>query len=270
MTERVLKNLPVWRLNGNELTFIEDCLSDETPISLVYNGISHVVLMATASNLAELALGFSLTEGILEDAKQLYDIELVAGALGIEVRMEIASKAFGQLKNKRRQLSGRTGCGLCGIQSLEAVTPVISPILQRNIIPHHHISAALPHFSLQQVLRAKTGSVHAAAWVNKQGVIEHLFEDVGRHNALDKLIGFGAKAAWNWAEGFVLISSRASYEMIVKSAVIGIGCIVALSAPTAFAVQLAKTANLTLIGFAKTHQYVIYTHPEYINNKDIK
>lgn len=269
MTELVLKNLPVWHLNGNTLISTQDYLSDETPISLVYNGISHVVLMATASDLAELALGFSLTEGILDDASQLYDVELISGALGIEVKMEVASKAFNHLKNKRRHLNGRTGCGLCGVESLEAVKPIIHPIEQRQSISHHHISKVLSLFSEQQIVRAKTGSVHAAAWVNKQGDIVKLFEDVGRHNALDKLIGFGSRAKWNWNEGFVLISSRASYEMVVKSAVIGIGCIVAISAPTAFAVELALDANMTLVGYAKTHQQVIYTHPEYIDIKDI-
>lgn len=268
MTETVLKNIPVWRLNGDKVKETEDCLINETPVSLVYNGISHVVLMATAQDLAELALGFSLTEGILSDASQLYDVEVTEACNGILVQMEIASEQFMALKGRRRNMTGRTGCGLCGIENLDAVKPVITPIQQRHPIPLSHIHQALSVFADKQPLRAETGSVHGVAWVNAQGDIVKLFEDAGRHNALDKLIGFGAKSGWDWSQGFVLVSSRASYEMVVKSAVMGIGCIVAVSAPTALAVELAKEANMTVVGFAKPERQVVYAGYEYITVKN--
>lgn len=261
MSETPLKTLPVSRIRDGVLRQAEDCLINETPVSLVYNGISHVVLMATPQDLAELALGFSLTEGILEKASQLYDVEITEECAGIVVNMEIASQQFQQLKGRRRNMSGRTGCGLCGIESLEAVKPAITPVADRKPVHVEHISAALTAFDAQQPLRSETGSVHGAAWVDDTGTIVRLFEDAGRHNALDKLIGFGERAGWDWTNGFVLVSSRASYEMVVKSAVMGIGCLVAVSAPTALAVQLAKEANMTLVGFAKPHQQVVYTDP---------
>jgi FdhD protein len=264
MSETPLKTLPVWRVKNGIVSEAEDCLINETPVSLVYNGISHVVLMATAQDLAELALGFSLTEGILDDASQLYDIEVTEECAGIVVNMEIATQQFQQLKGRRRNMTGRTGCGLCGIESLDAVKPAITPVVNRPLIDIAHVGQALDAFSSLQPLRQETGSVHGAAWVDLQGNIVKLFEDAGRHNALDKLIGYGERAGWNWADGFLLVSSRASYEMVVKSAVMGIGCLVAVSAPTAFAVQLANEANMTLIGFAKPHQQVIYTDPKYI------
>lgn len=268
MSETPLKTLPVHHLKEGQLSALEDRLINEVPVSLIYNGISHVVLMATPQDLPELALGFSLTEGILSAASQLYDVEVEETSAGMLVNMEIASEAFLQLKGRRRNLSGRTGCGLCGIESLDAVKPLITPVARQYLIPAAHIAASLKAFSSQQPLRNETGSVHGAAWVNSEGNIEALFEDVGRHNALDKLLGFGARAGWDWSEGFVLVSSRASYEMVVKSAVMGVGCLLAVSAPTALAVQLAQEANMTLIGFAKPHQQVVYTGHEYLKLAD--
>lgn len=268
MTATPLKTSTVWRLKQGRIDETDDCLSNEVPVALVYNGISHVVLMATPQDLPELALGFSLTEGILSSASQLYDVEVLQTPAGMLVNMDIASAAFLQLKGRRRNLSGRTGCGLCGIESLDVVKPVITPVKVRPKVSAAHISDALDAFASLQPLRAQTGSVHGVAWVNGSGQIQALFEDVGRHNALDKLLGFGARAGWNWSEGFVLVSSRASYEMVVKSAVLGVGCLVAVSAPTALAVQLAQEANMTLIGFARPGQQVIYTGHEYITLAD--
>lgn len=268
MTENVVKEMAVWRVNGDQVKTTTDSLINETPISLVYNGISHVVLMATAQDLSELALGFSLTEGILTHPGQLYDVEVEEACNGILVQMEIASEQFQALKGRRRNMTGRTGCGLCGIENLDAVKPDIKRIDTRYPIPLAHINQALSVFADHQPLRENTGSVHGVAWVNNNGEIVALFEDAGRHNALDKLIGYGAKAGWDWSSGFVLVSSRASYEMVVKSAVMGIGCLVAVSAPTALAVSLAQEANMTLIGFAKPERQVIYAGHEYITVKN--
>lgn len=240
----------------------DDCVSTEMPVALVYNGISHVVLMATPQDLPELALGFSLTEGIIDSASQIYDIELSEDPNGLVVNIDLATAAFQSLKGRRRNMSGRTGCGLCGLDSLAAVKPAMAPVTRGAAVDLSAIRSALAHFDDGQVLRAQTGSVHGVAWADSQGQIHTTFEDVGRHNALDKLIGWGMKNQTDWRQGFVLVSSRASFEMVVKSAVAGIGCVVAVSAPTTYAIDLADEANMTLVGFARAQRQVIYTHPE--------
>lgn len=240
-----------------------DTLAEETPVALVYNGVSHVVLMATPQNLPELALGFSLSERILTQTSQLYDLTIEESCHGISVHMEIASERFVALKERRRNLSGRTGCGLCGIDSLTAVLPEIEVIERKQKIHAQHIQTALEQLREHQPLREQTGSLHGAAWV-VEGKIQVAFEDIGRHNALDKLLGFLAKHQMNQHNGFVLVSSRASYEMVAKVAVLGVGVLVAVSAATALAVRMAEQAQLTLIGFTKPQQFTAYTHEQFI------
>lgn len=255
--------LPITRYDSGSLNPQSDTLAEEAPIALVYNGISHVVMMVTPQNLFELALGFSLSEGILQRANQLYDCEVVETEQGIEVRMEIASERFLALKERRRSINGRTGCGLCGVDSLAAVSPCIHPITERQNIAINDIAQALADFAAYQPLRERTGSLHAAAWVEK-GKIQAAFEDIGRHNALDKLLGYLAHEPINRTQGWVMVSSRASYEMVAKTAALGIGCLVAVSAATALAVRLAERANITLIGFAKVQKMTVYTHDIYL------
>ena len=256
----------VHRLNNVCLKETEDKIAEEAPVALVYNGISHVVLMATPQDLAELALGFSLSEGILEKAGECYDIEVQTVDGGVEVHLEIASARFAALKERRRNISGRTGCGLCGIDSLAAAMPDIAPLERQNRLDADQIGQVLQRFDQVLPLRSQTGALHAAAWVI-EGEIQKVFEDVGRHNALDKLLGYLAKNDVNRAGGWVLVSSRASYEMVAKTAQLGIGVLVAVSAPTALAMRLADAANLTLIGFARADGQTVYTHPEFLNVK---
>lgn len=247
----------VQRFSGS-LKTQTDVLAEEIPIALVYNGISHVVLMATPQDLAELALGFSLSEGILSDASQLYDLNIENDCHGISVQMTIASARFASLKERRRQMSGRTGCGLCGIDSLSAAMPEIQAVERTKKIATADIQAALKNFDAHQILRQQTGSLHGAAWV-ENGQIQAAFEDVGRHNALDKLLGYLAKNQINRQNGWILVSSRASYEMVAKTATLGVGALVAVSAATALAVRVAAQSNITLIGFAKPHQFTVYS-----------
>lgn len=251
----------ILRVQHNAVAPDSDFLAEETPVALVYNGISHVVLMATPQDLPALALGFSLSEGILENARQLYDFSEEISEDGILLHMEIPAARFARLKERRRFLGGRTGCGLCGLESLAAVKPAVRTVAHTGKIPLHDIQAALAAFAAHQPLRAQTGAVHGAAWA-QNGKITALFEDIGRHNALDKLIGHLAAEHTDFSAGFALISSRAGYEMVVKTAAAGIGCLAAVSAPSAAAVRLADTANLTLVGFARDARQNIYTHPE--------
>lgn len=254
---------PIYLYQNGSLKSQKDTLAEETPIALVYNGISHVVMMATPQNLAELALGFSLSEGILSHANECYDIQIEPTCNGIAVHLDIATARFVALKQRRRSMTGRTGCGLCGIDSLDAAQPQIPTVSRTQDIAIADINSALAQFNQHQPLREQTGSLHAAAWV-EQGKIQAAFEDVGRHNALDKLLGFLTKNQTNTQNGFILVSSRASYEMVAKTAICGIGCLVAVSAATALAVRLAEQTNLTLIGFAKPEKLTVYTHEEYL------
>jgi len=252
----------VLRLNGDTAETCDDHVVEEVPVALVYNGISHAVMLATPDNLEEMALGFSLTEGILESPSELYGVEILSACQGLEVHLEIASRRFMALKERRRNLAGRTGCGLCGVDSLDAVARPWRPLQRGLLLPVAAVSRALDQLPDWQQLHRITGAVHGAAWVDALGRIHTLREDVGRHNALDKLIGWLAKHRIDPATGFVLTSSRASYEMVQKCAAVGIGCLVAISAPTGLAVRLAEDCGLTLAGFARGQRLVIYSHPE--------
>ncbi|SEN52868.1 FdhD protein [Halomonas caseinilytica] len=246
---------PTW-----EAIVRDDDLTLETPVALVYNGISHAVMMASPDDLEDFALGFSLTEGILEHPHELYDIEMHNEAAGVAIHMEIASQRMAELRQRRRSLSGKTGCGLCGTESLEqAIRPipsVIAPDPSDNAIQH-----ALVQLREYQPVQAATGSSHGAAWCDLNGDILLVREDVGRHNALDKLIGALAREAVDRHAGFVLVSSRASYEMVHKCASVGLGALVAVSAATDLAVAQAETAGLLLVGFARPGRHLIYHRP---------
>ena len=262
-----LTDVNVTRWQNGKLTKAQDKVAEEVPIALIYNGVSHAVMLATPLDLEDFALGFSLSEGILRDKTDCYDIEIVKQAQGIELRLTIATECFVNLKERRRNLVGRTGCGLCGAESLEQALrlPEISDTLQANIhaplqpLLATHIQAAFHAIQSKQTLQQATGATHACAWVNAQGEIALIREDVGRHNAMDKLIGALAKQAER-DDGFVLTSSRASVEMVQKVAVAGIHVLAAISAPTGLAIRVAQTYNVTLIGFLRDQQFVIYTY----------
>ena len=263
MTAPLLQSCTVYRANSDGLHADHDVLAEETAVALVYNGISHVVLMATPQDLEALALGFSLSEDILQSPAELYALDTHIHCNGIEIQMEISSARFQALKARRRNMSGRTGCGLCGIDSLSAVKPEVDTVKRGPTFSIAEIQTALSDFHQHQPLRQTVGSVHGAAWI-EQGRVIAAFEDVGRHNALDKLIGHGSRHGFDWRQGFVVVSSRASYEMVAKAAAAGIGCMVAVSAPTALAVHLAQQAGMTLIGFARAQKFTVYSGEAYI------
>lgn len=267
----------VTRWRDGVITEAKDKIAEETPISLIYNGISHAVMLATPQDLEDFALGFSLSEGILQDKSELYDIEIVVQEQGIELRLDVATECFVKLKEKRRNLVGRTGCGLCGAESLEQALrlPNIgeSAALQANTLEAHResvstikassIQAAFRDIQTKQRLQQVTGATHACAWVNADGEVQLLREDVGRHNAMDKLMGALAKQPAH-ENGFVLTSSRASVEMVQKVAVAGYQILASISAPTGLAVRIAETYGVTLVGFLRENKFVIYTHAERI------
>jgi len=239
-----------------------DLIAQEVAIALVYNGLSHVVMMASPTALEDFALGFSLSEGIIERPEQLYGIDIEQQKLGIELHIEIAAECFAKLKEHRRNLAGRTGCGLCGAESLQQAVGTPKAVETAPMPDSTAIETALAQLKANQPLQSVTGAVHGAALCDLSGNILLLREDVGRHNALDKLIGaLSADRGQYPANGdsFVLISSRASYEMVNKCTSVGISTLVAVSAPTALAVEHAITAGMNLIGFARPGRHVIYT-----------
>jgi FdhD protein len=241
-----------------------DWLADEVPIALVFNGVSHAVMLASPADLGDFALGFALSEGLIASPADLYDVDVdveAAASHGIEVRMEVSSEAFWALKARRRALAGRTGCGLCGVDSLAAVRRELpaAPVVQ---VAPGALGRAQAGLRRWQALQQVTGAAHAAAWCALDGDILVAREDIGRHNALDKLIGALARARLPMDGGFLCITSRASFEMVQKSAMAGAGMLAAVSAPTALAVAAARDCGLALAGFARGDDFVAYTHPE--------
>ena len=258
-------NVTRWR--GGVLTDATDKVAEEVPIAMVYNGISHVVMLATPADLTDFALGFSLSEGIFGDKTDLYGLDIVTQVHGLELQMDVATQCFVQLKERRRNLTGRTGCGLCGAESLDQALRLPKQSINEAAlkIPVSSIKTAFNAMQLHQPLQQVTGATHACAWVSAQGEIQLMREDVGRHNAMDKLIGGLANLSESAntpisKDGFVLTSSRASVEMVQKVATAGISVLAAISAPTGLAIRVAETYGVTLIGFLRDNQFVIYTH----------
>jgi FdhD protein len=218
-------------------------------------------MMATPAALEDLALGFSLSEGILQHSEQMRDLEIIERDQGVELCMTISAEAFAALKERRRNLVGRTGCGLCGIESLEQAIPSAVRVSSDIRIAHKALQSAVAALGQRQSLKRRTGGVHGAAWCDASGLIELVREDVGRHNALDKLLGALAGGEYS-ATGFALVTSRASYEMVAKAATCNIAVLAAVSAPTSLAVQQALQSGLTLVGFLQPGRQVIYANPQ--------
>ncbi|CAM3374551.1 formate dehydrogenase formation protein [Xenorhabdus nematophila ATCC 19061] len=238
-----------------------DWVAEEVPIALVYNGISHVVMMASPKDLAHFAIGFSLSEGIITSPQEIRGIDSVISCHGgIELHIELSNRRFAALKERRRNMAGRTGCGICGTEQLADVFRPISPLPFTQTFSLSHLDAALSRLPDLQEIGVLTGCTHAAGWISTEGNLLGGCEDVGRHVALDKLLGMRAKTGWQ--QGAVLVSSRASYEMVQKSAHCGVEILFAVSAATSLAIEVAQKCHLTLIGFCKPGRATIYTHPQ--------
>ncbi|MFP5391973.1 MAG: formate dehydrogenase accessory sulfurtransferase FdhD [Gammaproteobacteria bacterium] len=255
----------VLRVRQDVVTATHDMVVDEVPVALVYNGISHAVMMATPADLEEFALGFSLSEGIIDSPAQCYGIEVEQGAAGIAVQLEVASAAFMALKERRRSLAGRTGCGLCGVDSLQQVSRALPRLAPARGLHASGVRRALDAVGTEQQLTRLTGAAHAAAWCAMDGSLRVVREDIGRHNALDKVIGAMASSGAQPTDGFLLITSRVSFEMAQKAIMAGVPALVGMSAPTLAAVELAEQAGMTLLAFARGRDFVCYTHAAHID-----
>lgn len=258
------RTVAVERWQNGSVSRAEDRVADEVPVAMVYNGISHAVMLASPISLEQFGLGFSLTEGIIAGKSELYDLEIVVRQDGIELQMEIAQQRFAALKEKRRSMAGRTGCGLCGAENLQHVVRHPAPVGTGCRISPEVLHSAFQQLQEGQPLQGLTGAVHAAAWASEHGDVIQVQEDVGRHNALDKLIGSLAMQPVEIDKGFVIVTSRASYEMVQKAASFGISLLAAISAPTGLAIDLANETGLTLIGFSRNNSHVVYANPHRI------
>lgn len=255
-----LRSLTVLRQRHDAQQSCLDDVAQEFPVALVYNGISHAVMMLTPCDLEEFAVGFSLSEGIVAKPGDIHDLELVFYPDSAEIQITIAQSAFVKLKQHRRTLAGRTGCGVCGTESLQLLdlqpeqvdaTQAVRPDAQVL----QHILAQLPQY---QPLMQATGCAHAAAWCTGAGEILRVFEDVGRHNAMDKLLGWMAKNDIDPAGGLIFLTSRASYELIRKAARRNIAVVATISAPTALAIRIAQAAGIRLLSFCRPNGFVEY------------
>jgi FdhD protein len=268
-----VRECEVHRIEGQTFQADRDCVAEEVPVALVFNGISHTVMMATPKDLEDFALGFALSEGILASKSELYAVEQKKVELGIELHLEVSSACAWRLKERRRTLAGRTGCGLCGADSLSQVRQQLTAV-KAQPIKAQAIQRAMSELQNWQTLQQLTGATHAAAWADTQGNIQFVREDVGRHNALDKLIGCLVRQTFKEnfenkfedkfksISGFVCITSRASFEMVQKAVYLGSPLLAAVSAPTALAIETAQAHNLALAGFIRGGKLVAYTFAE--------
>lgn len=238
---------------------------DEQAVAFTYNGSTHAVMMATPADLEDFAVGFALTEGLIESRSEIENLEIVTMPLGIEARVWLKGDRAEAYAKRRRSMAGPTGCGLCGIESLEAAMRPLSTVTADLKVSPQSIVAAMASLDPAQTLNDQTHAVHGAAfWTEREGLVA-VREDVGRHNALDKLAGAIARQSIDATGGIVLLTSRVSVEMVQKTAALGATVLVAVSAPTALAVKMAEAAGITLAAIARSDGFEIFTHPHRID-----
>lgn len=264
----VSRQVPVsnWKTGAHSTR--DDEVVVEVPVALTYNKRSHVVMMVTPNALEDFALGFSLTEGIIDRPSDILDISIIDRDRGLEVAMTVPRECFTRLEDQRRNLVGRTGCGLCGAESLEQAVRMPPVVASQATVTPAALQSAISSLNKHQPLQLATGAVHGAAWCDTRGNIVALREDIGRHNALDKLIGHLCRTGFESDSGFVLVSSRASYEMVLKAASVGMEILVAVSAPTTLALDFAHRSGVTLVGFARPGRHNVYTFESRIKYTD--
>jgi FdhD protein len=245
-------------------------IPEETALALTYNGGTYAVMMGTPRDLRDFAIGFSLSEGVVQSPAEIESLDIVELDDGIELRMWLASAKAEPISERRRHIAGPTGCGICGVESIAQAVRPAAIVPQGRFFSPQAIMAAMAAVSPLQALNIETRAVHAAAfWTPSQGIVA-VREDVGRHNALDKLAGHLALEGFSAADGMVLLTSRVSVEMVQKAASMGAPLMVAISAPTALAVRMADAAGITLCAIARADGFEVFTHPQRVENAVLK
>lgn len=270
MVAPVLK-VPALRVSQDHTDETARVIPEETPVALVYDGATHAVMMATPADLDDFAIGFSLTEGVIRQTADLRELDIQEHDNGVELRMWLGSGlGAAQASKRRRAIAGPTGCGLCGVESLEAAVTEPLRVGDGPEFTPADIRSALASLEPAQILNLETRAVHGAGfWTKSRGLVA-LREDVGRHNALDKLVGAVHRLGVDAASGIVVLTSRVSVEMVQKAAVLGAPVIVAVSAPTSLAIRTAQAANITLVAVARRDAFEIFTGGERISAHDAK
>jgi len=238
------------------------CVPEEVPIAISYGGSSHAVLMATPDDLVDFAIGFSLTEGVIENISQIRSVDIVEGDLGIDLQISLVDDVNEMLRARKSNMAGPVGCGLCGIESIDQAMrtlPDLSSI--RFQICHEAVVAATAKLYGAQKLHRETRAVHAAGLYLPEIGLVAAREDVGRHNALDKLCGHAIRSAVDRHRGAVVVTSRISVEMVQKTVMLGCPVLIAVSSPTALAIRTAEAAGVTLIALARGEDFEIFTCP---------
>ncbi|QIB33995.1 formate dehydrogenase accessory sulfurtransferase FdhD [Ancylobacter pratisalsi] len=242
----------------------ERAIPEETPVAIVHNGSTYAVMMATPADLEDFGYGFSLTEGVIGALSEVDSIETLEFDAGVEVRLWLNETRASQMVARRRQIAGPTGCGLCGVESLELAVKPARAVPEGRRFSVSDIAQAIASLPPAQRLNHETRAVHAAAFWNPADGLVAVREDVGRHNALDKLVGHLTRTGEDAAGGMVLLTSRVSIEMVQKTAMLGAAVLVAVSAPTALAVRTAEAAGITLAAIARDDGFEVFTHPHRI------
>jgi formate dehydrogenase accessory protein FdhD len=258
MTDQGSVHRAAHRLTAAGEETLDEIVAEEVAIALVYNGVSHAVMMATPCDLEDFARGFSLTERIVEKPSEIYDIEIEPVGRGIEVRLTVANQRMAGLQERRRTLAGRTGCGLCGVDSLDEAMRPVSVLTTKEAVSRRAIQRAMAALPAEQRINRQNGATHAAGWATADGTLIAVREDVGRHNALDKLGGALARRGGQAPGGFVVVTSRCSYEMVHKAAALGAAAIAAVSAPTSLAIETAEQAGIALVAFVREGRLTVY------------
>ena len=251
---------PAQRFEAGLASIAVEMVAEETPVTLAYNGVPHAVMMASPADLDDFATGFSLTEGLIAYPDAITAITVVRYSQGIELQIETSTRVARDAR--RRHLSGRSGCGICGMSDIKDVLRALPHVESSVTFTVSAILRAISELGAQQPLNDATGAVHAAGWANAEGAVGLVREDVGRHNALDKLVGAMARGAIDPRGGFVVLTSRGSFELVQKVAVLGAPLLATVSAPTGMAVQIAIDTGMTLAGFARDGRVTVYAHPE--------
>lgn len=249
-----IRTLPGLRLHAAQHSEVQDHIAEETPVAMLYNGASFAVMLASPGDLEDFALGFALSEGIVAQPDEYRLIDCQTSAAGIAVHGHIPQARYDRLDERRRSLSGRSGCGLCGLESLQAAVPTLPAVQSDHRFTAAQIQDGFAALNARQPLNHLSGGIHAAALLHADGIAVR--EDIGRHNAVDKVIGACARACF--ADAMLLVTSRASYEIVHKAARVGIPIVAAISAPTTLAIQLAEQTGISLIAFARGEAMTVY------------